>query len=162
MTIRLILDAATEAIVDVFSRATASNSMMRSIKIDGHVVAKKRGCVTPLQCRAILPLPSFAAVIDSALSTQMQQTVQTAADECGTGFLECARCGRQVLDITFPLSQVIEKGADDHCRAAIAQSDIKQFYEFLRPLLIFRWLSERYRSYFSTPTYPAHSQVTCW
>ena len=66
--------------------------------------------------------------------------MKTAADERGTCFLECARRGRQVLDITFPLSQIIEKGADDHGRAAVAQSGIKQFCDFLRPFLVIPWL----------------------
>ena len=59
------------------------------------------------------------------------------------GFSECARKGHQAMDIAFTQHLVLEKGADTHGQAAIAQADIKQYYDHLVPVLIATWLFQK-------------------
>ena len=46
----------------------------------------------------------------------------------------------QVLDIAHGLSSVVEKGLDYESKGAVAQSDIRQFYDSVNLLRIFRYL----------------------
>ena len=55
-------------------------------------------------------------------------------------FLECARTKRQVMDIAFPASLLIEKGLDIKSNLCLAQADVKQYYDHLRPLVLARWM----------------------
>ena len=47
------------------------------------------------------------------------------------------------MDLIFPLAQVLEKGNDSHGRAAVGQSDIRQFYDHIRPLKVHRWCQKQ-------------------
>ena len=141
--ISIIVKHAAGATVRFFTRMAASTSTMAELEVHGRVAAKTKGCIPPSKCRAILPLPSVLGILDVLLNGAMSATVDRVARQCGPAYLECAKKGRQILDITFPLSQIIEKGLDDNSMAAIAQSDVKQFYDFIRPLDIFRWFVQK-------------------
>lgn len=43
-------------------------------------------------------------------------------------------------DFAFPAGLVIEKGMDMHSNACIAQADVKQYYDNLRPLTMCHWM----------------------
>ena len=45
------------------------------------------------------------------------------------------------MDVVCPLALVVEEALDDHSQGAIAQADVKQFYDHIQPLKIYRWLS---------------------
>ena len=72
----------------------------------------------------------------------MTSAISPLAANVSRSFFEAARSGRQILDLTHPLTMVLEKGADLHGKAAVAQADIKQYYDNLRPLLLARWLRQ--------------------
>ena len=46
----------------------------------------------------------------------------------------------QTLDIMHGLQGVIEKGLDSFGQSAVAQMDIKRFYDSIKPLRIYRYL----------------------
>ena len=66
------------------------------------------------------------------------------------GYLECAVKGRQVMDIAFPASLILEKGMDMMSSGCVAQADIKKYYDHLNSLLLAAWMSRQ--SYFQEPT----------
>ena len=90
----------------------------------------------------ILPLPAVLGAVDAIIALQMSQVIDRCALEISGDFFECAKKRRQIMDLIFPLAQVIEKGCDCHGRAALGQSDVKQFYDHVRPLQIYRWCLE--------------------
>ena len=94
------------------------------------------------QVHAILPLPWVLSLLDTMLAVLLAVVVNRASATSPRSFFECAKRGRQILDLTFALSQVIEKGCDDGGCAAVAQSDIKQFYDYIRPVMIVAWLRQ--------------------
>ncbi len=89
------------------------------------------------------------------VATQAHTLVDGFAAALPSGFLECARKHRQVLDAVFPLSLIIEKGLDCMSQACIAQQDIKQYYEHLSALKIARWLHEAFTASFLYPSLPS-------
>ena len=115
---------------------------MEEFELEGRVAAKVRGLISPTQTRAILPLPAVLGVVDVVLAKRMHTVIDTISATCSRSFLEASRKGRQILDITFPLTQVLEKGADEFGEAAVAQGDIKQFYDHIQPLKVAKWLSD--------------------
>ena len=58
------------------------------------------------------------------------------------GYDECARKGRQVMDVAWVQSQCLEKGLDLQSQVAVAQSDIKQFYCHLVAVKVDKWMQE--------------------
>ena len=56
------------------------------------------------------------------------------------GYEECARKGRQCMDISFLQSQCVEKTLESHSEGACAQAGIKQFDCHIRPILVHTWL----------------------
>ena len=80
------------------------------------------------------------AAMDIFTATPINKCVDAGARALGKSYFECARTGRQILDLTFPLSLVIEKAGDLAGLGAIAQGDIVQFYDHIRPLHFFEWL----------------------
>ena len=78
--------------------------------------------------------------MDCHLAKLLNSAIEPLAAQVGKGFFEAARRGRQVLDLTHALSLILEKGGDLHGAGSVAQADIRQYYDNLRPLLIFRWL----------------------
>ena len=104
------------------------------------VSAKKRGHITCHQTRAILPLPICLTVFDFVVAKELNAFLKHYASQVSSSYLECAIPGRQILDLTFSLSQVLEKAADQHGAGCVAQADIEKFYDFLQPTDIFQWL----------------------
>ena len=119
------------------------DAFFESLAIKGRIASKVSGPCLPSQTRAVTPLPCILGVIDSFVDAELKKIVDTAAASCGSGFMECAVKRRQILDCTFSLSLHLEKSLDCHGRGAIAGADIKSFYDFIDPLLIYRWLVAR-------------------
>ena len=131
---------APHAIVELLHRIVASQTSLAQLQIHGHASGKRRGPITSKQVRAILPLPIILAVIDAIMAKKLNSHIDKFAACTSNSFFECARRGRQILDLTFALSQVIEKAGDLHGYGAIAQADIRQYYDNIRPLRAHRWM----------------------
>ena len=138
--IRTLLAKRPGAITSVINNISCKKSFMELVEVHGHASGKKRSPVTPKAVRTILPLPCILAILDAHVSSQLANNVDLLADQIGRGFFEAARRGRQILDLTHPLTLVLEKGNDLHGQAAVAQADVKQYYDNLRPIHVLRWL----------------------
>ena len=47
------------------------------------------------------------------------------------------------MDLTYSLGAIIEKVTDLLGAAAVAQADVRQFYDNLRPWLVYKWMQGR-------------------
>ena len=142
LVIRLLFYGAPRATASLFNSVIGSDDFFHAERILGHARAKKRGLIQAEKVRIILPLSSILAVIDAAVSNRLHKRL----DEWGSGippsFLECAKKRRQIQDITFAAALHIEKGIDNHGRAAVCQADIKQYYDHLDALKIASWVGD--------------------
>ena len=101
--IRLLLGAVPGPCVDFFNRSVRNNGFFEGITVHGFTAAKVRGPVAAAQIRAILPVPSVLAVIETAIAKRLNTFVDTFATTVGGSFLEAARRQRQPLDVVLPL-----------------------------------------------------------
>ena len=138
--LRLVAEVLPGPTASLFTAIASNNQVIKEITIEGKVKATDAGTIMANRTRAILRLPVILAVIDEIVAKRFHKKIDHAFAEVDKCFPECARRGRQVLDIAFPASLVIEKGLDMHSDACIAQADIKQYYDNLRPLLLTQWM----------------------
>ena len=143
LAVNVVVDAAPELVADLFSRVIADRKALEEIIINGRAKAKSHGAICAHKVRVILPLPVGLGIIDVILSTMLHAVIDESASKVGYGFLECAKSKRQVMDIAFPASLLIEKGLDIGSELCLAQADVKQYYDHLRPLQILRWMLQR-------------------
>ena len=115
---------------------------MTCISIHGRLYAKSKGAVPASKTRTILPLPSILNIIDSALFNIWQPLIDNLFPSVDSVFIG-AKPHTQTLDIMHGLQGVIEKGLDSHGSAAIAQMDIKRYYDSIPVLRIYRYLVNR-------------------
>ena len=127
-------------VANLFSRVAASSQAMSSLAVCGRVAAKDNGATHADRTRAILPLPTSLAIIDAIVARRMQNATDAIAQSIPPCFLECAREKRQVLDVSFPAGLILEKGMDLHSNACIAQADVRQYYDNLRPTKLRQWM----------------------
>jgi len=118
-----------------------SRSVMCTILVQGRLYAKSKGAIPASKTRAILPLPSVLVLVDCILFNRWQPLLDKLYPEVPSVFFG-ARPKTQTLDIMHGLQGVIEKGLDRHGWAAIAQMDIRRFYDSLPVLLIYKHLLE--------------------
>jgi len=79
-------------------------------------------------------------VLDADFAQRLDCKIDEFAAGIDLAYLDCARKRRQVMDMVYPASLVIEKGLDLHSDSCVAQADIKQYYDNLRPLLLALWM----------------------
>ena len=139
--IRLLFFGAPEATIAFFNNIISSDDFFHAECVYGHAKAKKRGLIPAEKIRIILPLSSILTVIDAAISNRLNKRLEEWASRLPPSFLECAKKRRQIQDVTFAVAQHIEKGIDNHGRAAVCQADIKQYYDHLDPLKIWNWIT---------------------
>ena len=87
-------------------------------------------------------MPSLLNVIDALLTVLLEPFLcktLTVPRTCWIG----GRKHTQVLDITHGLSAVIEKSLDLQSAGAVAQADIRQYYDSVVLLLVCQWLEQR-------------------
>ena len=140
LSLRCVLLAAPVQTIEFFNDFVSRRSSFTSVVVNGHTCAKKKGHILASQTRIILPLPVILAAIDAIIAKYFTAIADKTAENVSANFFECARKKRQILDLVFPLLQVIEKGVDCHGKACVAQSDIRQFYDHLQPLIVHRWV----------------------
>ena len=132
--------AAADAVATFFSRLATDPDALRTIEVHGRVLAKDAGAIPADRTRAILPLPVILVILDAIIAVRMHAVIDRLSATADPCFFECARKGRQVLDIVFPASLVVEKGLDMQSRACVAQADIRRYYDSLQPLMLSRWM----------------------
>lgn len=133
----------TGSLISILHKICSNADTMRTLLIHGHAAGKRKGIISAQAVRIILPLPCVLAIIDAHLAARLREFIDPLPASVEPGFYETARRKRQILDLTHSLTLVLEKGGDLHGRSVVAQADIKQYYDNLRPLLLFRWLKRR-------------------
>jgi len=141
--LKILLSVRPGSITPVMNNLSCGTLAMKSLKLHGFAAAKKAGTISAKSVRVVTPLPCLLGILDAHVASTLDSVLDPIAEGIGRGFFEAARPKRQVLDLTHPLSLVLEKGGDLHGRAAVAQADIRQYYDNLRPLLLYRWLRKR-------------------
>ena len=136
----VVAEARPAAFARAISMLAGDTDELRSLVIEGRAKAKTKGAIPAGKIRTIMPLPVLLGILDFIVAMRMHSRSDAIARALPYGYLECAVKGRQVMDIVFPASLVIEKGMDMMSRGCVAQADIKKFYDNLRPLLLYRWM----------------------
>ena len=115
---------------------------MSSISFQGLLSGKQVGQVTAAKTRAILPLPSLLIWLDRILCNYWQPVIDGLFPDIKSAFIEASPF-TQTLDIMHGLQGVIDKGLDSHGHAAIAQMDIKKYYDSISIIKAFQYLVSR-------------------
>ena len=71
-----------------------------------------------------MPMPAFVRPIDVLVGNHLKSFLDEFSRE-SLEYEECAKKGRQVMDIAFVQAIVIETALDDHSKGAVAQADNK-------------------------------------
>ena len=91
--------------------------------------------------RVIVPLTAILQISDAVLSLKLEAFLQSKFTPSKLTW-EGGRPKTQLMDIVSGLSLYVEKALDFHSSGAIAQEDIKQHYDTIHCVRIFRWLVE--------------------
>ena len=129
----------SDVLCTFLNKLVSSRQLISSITIQGRLFAKSKGAVPASKTRAILPLPALLTIVDCILFNLWEPVVDSLFPEVGSVFIG-ARPHTQTLDIMHGLQGVIEKGLDSHGHAAIAQMDIRRYYDSIPILRIYRYL----------------------
>jgi len=141
-SILLFSVAMPQVVCPFLTQVLSSKGQMSCFNIHGRLYAKSKGAVSASKTRAILPLPSILAIFDSLLCSYWQSEIDRLFPSLPSVFIG-AQAHTQTLDIMHGLQGVIEKGLDLHGLAAIAQMDIKRYYDSIPILRIYRYLVNR-------------------
>ena len=93
----------------------------------------KRGPVPATKLRSIVPLPTLLSIIDQHVAAKLHTIADHLESQVPFGFFEGAKSRRQVMDLIWPVSQVLEKGVDRKGHGCIAQMDIENTTTIFSP-----------------------------
>ena len=139
----MLASVCSDVVCSFLTRVMSSRQLMESISINGLLFAKARGAILASKTRAILPLPAILTWLDCILFKRLHPFVDSLFPEVESVFIG-ARPFTQTLDIMHGLQSVIEKGLDAHGQSAIAQMDIRRYYDSIHVLRVFRYLVDRH------------------
>ena len=138
--LRIALQGSPQATARLLNRLLCDDGFFKSQTVSGQAYAKKTGTIEARQVRAITPLSTTMVLFDCLIDQHLTKQVDSFALTVGSGYMETAIRGRQILDATFALSQHVEKTLDMHSHGCIAAADIMAYFDHLDPLRIARWL----------------------
>ena len=115
------------------SSIMASTPSMATQKLHARCFGKKASKSAPADVRAIVPLTALMQIVDSVLTYVLEPLVSQLFPLRPGLFIGC-RPYTQGLDIGFGAQLWIEKALDTRSGGALAQSDIKTFFD-ANPLL---------------------------
>ena len=136
----LLVHALPEYVSAVLEEACATEAPWRALTIAGRVEAKKPGAVSSHQLRSIVPLPVWAQAVDIKLATDLNQAIDAWDIDTGPEYLEGARKGRQLLDVTFPIGLCLERARDTTTGICVAQAGIHKYFDCVQPALVSEWI----------------------
>jgi hypothetical protein len=128
-----------DVICSFLNTVVSSRELISTVTIQGRLFAKSTGAVLASKTRAILPLPAILTILDCILFNMWEPVVDALFPAVASVFIG-ARPHTQTLDIMHGLQGVIEKGLDSHGQAAIAQMDIRRYYDSIPIVRIYRYL----------------------
>ena len=137
--LRAFIIACPEESCAFLNKLVASTPLLSWFQVEGRVFGKSSGVTEASATRAILPLPALLQVVGAGLAAHLHSFIDRVLPPtlgCWMG----ARPGTQSLEIAHGLQLVIEMGMDMKSGAALAQADIRAFYDSMKMLRICRWL----------------------
>ena len=139
-----LYNACSVQVLRWFNFIATSFAELSSTTVHGIVLAKQGGAIPPEKTRAILPMPVILSMLDMILASRLEKVLDPLVQSLPASFVIGARRKTQMLDVTFPLSLVIEKGLDMHSKAVVASGDIKQYFDYVNVLSIAHWLVKHF------------------
>lgn len=130
------------AVADAVFEALASTPICRSRAVEAVAKGKHSGHPRSSQVRLIVPLFALRQIADAVLSNRLHRElahILPVPAGCWIG----ARPGTQPLDIAHGCSLVMEKGGDMGGTGAMAQLDVRAFYETVPTIKCCRWLEAK-------------------
>ena len=127
-------------------------------------LGKEGSHTTASKVRVVVPLPAFLQIADSVLAIMLDEFLSIV-------FLpspllwEGARKHTQQADIVSGLSLFIEKSLDRESAGAIAQEDVRQHYDNIDAIKVFRWLVSHHCSPTPAAAFLRHQLLrsrACW
>ena len=111
--------------------AHALSRMSVTMRLKG----KKTCRPSPKQIRAIMPLPPMLHLFDWMLSTSLNQWLDLHFPVPSSCYCGGTR-GTQPADVSHGVALLLQRGADDRGRSAVAQADIATFYDQISPMRV--------------------------
>ena len=128
-----------------FVKLSGSDEEARRCVLQARAQGKGSSQPCASDVRITVPQGAQQQILDVLIADRLSASFP-ACDFRDSGFFIGAQKGTQCLDVTFGLSQAVEKMCDDNSRGGIAQMDIRAYYDSFSLLLICRWLCERAKS----------------
>ena len=118
--------AATDALLDLW----ASSAEARNASFVGRACGKKSRRTKADDVRTIIPIPVMWRVADAVLAKKVNDTIDEAFP-LPIGCYAAGRSGTQPLDVSHGAAMVLERGLDHASAFAIAQFDVRQYFDNL-------------------------------
>ena len=129
--------AAPDVVLRFFGEMAVSDEMAVATSFRARAFGKKSKTPKPDDIRVIIPLTARAQLLDSLLAARVGLAAATIDS---SGWFVGAVAGTQPLDISFAISQMVEKSMDDFSRGAWASMDVRAYYDNLDLLLVAKWV----------------------
>ena len=118
----------------------SSTDIMSQLKIDGRLYGKQSTTPIANETRAILPATAILRILDSILDYFLTPIVNALHASLPDSYYAGGCVGTQTLDIAHGAHLTIEKGLDRHSAGAVAQADVRKFFDRLKVTLIANYL----------------------
>lgn len=141
-----LLVAAVETSPDVVSECIAntlaSGESCRAVCVMAHAFGKKTSRPAPDGARLFMRLPTLWSMADVLFPARLHERLDSHA-AAPTGCMEAGITGTGASHVALGSRLVIEKGMDSGSSGALAQGDIKQYFDHIDPMLCGDWLLSR-------------------
>ena len=140
--LELLFFAQPQVFVGWISNVLASHSLMTEFVVSASAFGKTSNVSPVADVRVIVPLPALMQLADVILSKRLDSFLGCCWPP-DLAIMECARPKTQVMDIAFAASMFVEKDLDLLSFGGFAQADVRQHYDTLAMVRIFRWLIQK-------------------
>lgn len=127
-----------DAFVTWFNGIWADQGAFSAIRVAARAQGKETATPDPTQIRVLMPLCTLAQVLDAACATVFYRVVSAALPTHPAVFL-CGVKHTQVLEAAHGCCLLLEHASDSHGAGALAQSDIRAYYDNIRVIRVLRW-----------------------
>jgi len=136
-------DEGSSLLADILNCSLTSDARMSETAVVGRVMGKIAGTVPVGKLRALLPQTAMHQLAHAVMSVMLEPYIGAKRPDHPAVQIAGGTKGIQTLDISMALQLVIEKCMDDKSRAAIGQSDMHQYFDYVIPGKLAYTLSER-------------------
>ena len=140
--LRILALAEPNLTTDIIQQVLSYSRHAASFTVRGLLRGKSNGITAAEDLRAILAQPPILEVADFLTAKRLRTFLDGIFGE-NPSIFHGARAGTQTLDISTAIHLVMEKAQDGGDAGAVAESDIKSFYDRISLLRSVRWLINR-------------------